>query len=301
MARKQILSLLLNLFVLTTAFGDADVDFSIQLPKEQISTNEVFDVVATLSWKGGPTDWVVKSIEGPSLTGLREIAHSLSSRTELDGDGSRSLQIHKFSFVADKEGKASIGPIELTLVAQGGQERTLASKTMTIDARATFFNSIKGSPRKMATIAAVVFLALFLFGFAHYRKKRLALQSLREESAREAQQEAEQRLAGPLNEMKELLGDEDCKKLYGRAKDLMVLLLEARGLELTSKEDESILTALSNAQLTKVQQKGLEKVIEDAHLVRFAGLRPDRTEREQVFSRIADFAKPFLHRDDDVD
>ena len=299
--KAKIISSLLTLFLANSLFGAGEIDFSVSLPKEKVVINEPFALTATISWQGGPTKWVVKSYNGPALSGLREIAHSLKSRSLLDGEGSKSLQIHKFTFIADKEGTANIGPIELNLVAKGGEERFLTSKALAVNVHASWLASILASPKKMATAGAVLFALLFIVLFIRHRRRRLAEASLRDQEAQKAKKDEEEKISRPLAEMKDLLGDEDVKKLYQRSKELIILILEARGIELSSKEDEDIVTALSQAQLTTGQQKGLEKVVKDAHLVRFAGLRPESDEREQVYSRIADFAKPFLKKDDDLD
>ena len=292
---------LLSLFLASSLLGADEINFSVSLPNERVAINEPFAFTATIGWQGGPTKWVVKSYNGPTLTGLRELGHSLKSRSELDGEGSKSLQIHKFTFIADKEGVANIGAIELNLVAKGGEERFLTSKALAVNVHASWFASILASPKKIATALAVIVGLLCIVLFVRHRRKRSAEASLKDEEAQKAKKDEEERISRPLAELKDLLGDEDVKKLYQRSKELIILILEARGVKLSSKDDEDIVTALSRAQLTTGQQKGLEKVIKEAHLVRFAGLRPESDEREQVYSRIADFAKPFLIKDDDLD
>ncbi len=294
-------AILLLALATSSLWAASTVDLTVELPKEKVYLGRSFEVAVTISWPGEATDWVVKSIEGPALTGLRELSHSLSSRVEAGEKGTRSLQIHRFAFVAEKEGQAELGAIELRVLAQGGEERVLSTKALRMTVTASWLDSTLASPKKMAIIAIALCLFIFLSALIRWRGQRKAAAERRTAEAEEADRARATRITAPLEKIKDLLADDECKELYATAKELILLLIKERGAKLENNEKETLLAALEEIEITVGQKKGLQKVLEDAHLVRFAGLRPEREEREQVYSRIREFASPFTRVNEDVD
>ena len=286
---------------LAPALHGEGLSLSVEVPQEMLYVGRPFDFDARLSWHGSSDLWIVKDIEGPSLNGLRELGHSLTARVVADSEGERSLQHHRFRLIADEEGRVRISPLEFTLLGKGGEKRVLKSKALTIEIHDSLWNSFLQVPGKTRISALVGGFIVLGFAFLTWRKRRREFQEkIRKEKLEQVRKEREE-LERPLQEMVDSLGDDECKEFYAKAKEVVIAVLKRKGVELSSEGEASILEGLGHLDLEKTKVKGLEKLIKDADLVRFAGLRPDRRERENVVSRVEELADTEFHKSDEDD
>jgi len=278
--------------------GAASLALAVQAPTEAVVAGRPFAVAVTLSWKGGPTAWVPKVMDGPALTQVREVGHGVTASAMQGSDGPSSRQVHEFTFVADAAGTAGIGAIEFRLVAQGGEERVLATKALHLPVTTSWSQDLGGAwaPWVAGAVAGLLFL---LVGIVVHRRRRAAVEAA---GATDEVPQAADEVAERLAELQGLAGGDDGKAFYGRALDVLVLILTARGAAVLGRSKEHVEAALATVEgVSDTQRRGLTAFLDELHLVRFAGLRPERSERDGVVSRLRDLAGPVLANRDDID
>jgi len=269
------------------------------LPSEMPRAGEGFQFVVTLSWEGAATDWFVRSIDGPSLTGLRELGHRVDGKVETSSSSSRAGQTHLFTLIADEAGHCTVGAIDFVLLAAGGEERRLSTKAFAVEVRSGAVSLAELVHHRDSLFVGgfvVCVLVLLLWMRARRRARRLA------EKAAIAQEDLASRWTRRVEALHELAAAAESRTLYEDACKLMSDMLAARSGDDDNRSDaEALSLRVRAAELSSTLTAGLVKICEDSRLVRFAGLEPGRDDRDLVVNRLEELAHcfDFIRRPDD--
>lgn len=253
-------------------------ELRVALPQDPPRVGQVFQVVVELRWAGPPDQWIVRAMDGPVLSGCRDVGHVVAGGVGQGEGGAATWQRHELAMLADGEGPASVGPVGVDLVGEGGVTRRLSSRSLTLTV-------LPGRSPALIVAGGLVAVAVLLFaGVMVLRGRRRPAAVVPGPSPAEA-------LQASLVELERLAAGDDVKALYGRALDLTVQLLTSAGAPATGRGEDDVAAAVADLEgIPPSLARGVSRLAEESKLVRFAGLRPDGTERSAVVARVRELA-----------
>lgn len=270
----------------------SDISISAEISRASIAYDEKDTLVVTLTWVGGPFQYLVDDFPMPTLEKFEILGSSsqVTSRPEPSRpEGETTTRTFRYILTATDYGTGIISPLNLTATNRTTNEKQeLKTGRLTVEIAKPLPLERKSSPLKMAVIVAGAAVILGIAGFVLMRRR-----AVRRRAAEPIPQEKPY-LEALTDIKKETVADG--KLFFSRLYRLLMQFLEKeRRLAVSGKTGEEVLSLVERLE-NEQEKTAIGGWLKQALEVKYRPDPPPPAEIEDTFAAVKRFFESNVYK-----